>query len=372
MPTRQVLFGIALLGAAGAVWADDSMFPAAVGRSAPAGAGSGAAVPPTGKPVVLAVRSGSPGALPVPAGFARASRPGVPVEGGAPMAGSGEPGTSRLISESGLTGLSVQPTFSYQISDALSVGVGPRFVHGAVVGGAVPGSDPADAPAAYHDSDTSAGLNLGLLYRLGDSTWLGLAYASGYELELDERAGIADPVANIVQGRPETNRLIAETRAPDSVTASISHRLDNGWMLSASLGWMGWSGLERAVGEAPALGAAGAGSEHQYRDTWRLALGAEQQLGERLRWSMGVSYDSSPLPGNQRNLDDPLPENLRLAAGLSYQMDEGVELQLGYSLVWLGESDSRQNNRTRNDSLLSAEPPSSTLHVIGGGMVWRF
>lgn len=86
-----------------------------------------------------------------------------------------------------------------------------------------------------------------------------------------------------------------------------------------------------------------------------------------------MTYDSSPLAGPQHNLDDPLPENLRLAAGLSYQMDEGMELQFGYSLIWLGgESQDRQNNRTRNNSFLSGEPPSSTLHVIGGGMVWRF
>ncbi|MFC0709193.1 OmpP1/FadL family transporter [Azorhizophilus paspali] len=344
MPTRQVLFGLALLGATGTAWADDSKFSVAAGRSAPVAAGSGAAVPPAANPVMAA---------------------------GMEMAvanGSGQ-GAGRLVAEPGLRGLTLQPTFAYRLNDALSIGIGARLVQGAVLR---PGGAPADAPPTYLDSDTGAGLNLGLLYRLSDSTWLGLAYASGYELNLDERAGVADPVANVTRGRPETNRTIVEARAPDSVTASISHRLDSGWMLSASLGWMGWSALQRPAGEAPSPAAASVGGAHQYRDTWRLALGAEQQLGEHLHWSMGLSYDSSPLPGDQRNLDDPLPENLRLAAGLSYQMDQGVELQLGYSLIWLGEAESRQNGRTRNDGILSAEPPGSTLHVIGGGIVWRF
>ncbi|GAB3393999.1 OmpP1/FadL family transporter [Azotobacter armeniacus] len=412
MPTRQVLFGLALLGAAGTGWTDDSMFNVAAGRSGPTGTGSGAqagdAVPPLGNPAALAVLSARPaghGAWPAPVGFgldfghsankAAGGDAGAPMPGGLlvgqglgerasvgfglyegfapPMAGGTDLTRSYLSPEPALTGLSAQPTFAYQISDSLSIGVGPRFVHGAVVGGAAPGSDPADAPPAYRDSDTSAGLNLGLLYQLGESTWLGLAYASRYELDLDERSGVANPLVNLAQGRPETNRLVADLRAPSTVTASISHRLDSGWMLSASVGWLGWSGLERAAGEAQAIGAVTAGgAERQYRDTWRLALGAEQQLSERLRWNMGVSYDSSPLAGNERNLDDPMPENLRLAAGLSYQMDEGVELQLGYSLIWLGESQAWQNNRTRTDSVLSVEPPSSTLHVIGGGVVWRF
>ncbi|MFC0669586.1 outer membrane protein transport protein [Azotobacter chroococcum] len=368
MPTRQVLFGLALLGAAGTGWADDSMFHVAAGRSAPAGAGSGAVVPPPGNPAALAAlsaRPGSPGAWPAPVGSGRVADPAL-----AAVAGGASPVGTQLIPEPALSGVAVQPAFAYRISDALSIGVGPRFVHGAVLGDTPPGQDPASAPATYRDSDTTAGLNLGLLYRVGDSTWLGLAYASGYELDLDTHGAVGSPVANVAQGRPETNRLIVDTRAPSTVTASIAHRLDNDWMLSASLGWMGWSGLERADGTAPAIGAA---SEQRYRDTWRLALGAEQRLDEHWRWSMGMTYDSSPLAGPQHNLDDPLPENLRLAAGLSYQMDEGMELQFGYSLIWLGgESQDRQNNRTRNNSFLSGEPPSSTLHVIGGGMVWRF
>lgn len=370
------------------------MFNIGDGRSRPAGAGSGArtgdAVPLPGDPAALSATPAGHGVWPVSVGLGIGRSVDVAFSNGAeasvadagqlfgPGLGEGAGVGSSLVGrylapEPALTTTSVQPTFAYQISDSLAIGVSPRFIHGAVVGGASPGSSLTDAAPAYRDSDTSTGLNLGLLYRLGDSTWLGLAYASRYELNVDKRSGLADPAANLAQGRPETNRLIADTRAPSTVTASISHRLDSGWMLSASVGWLDWSGLERAAGEAQSIGAAAAGgSERQYRDTWRLSLGAEQQLGEQWRWSMGLSYDSSPLAGRERNLDDPLPENLRLAAGLSYQMDEGVELQFGYSLIWLGESQARQNNRTRNDSILSAEPPSSMLHIIGGGMVWRF
>jgi len=278
MPTRQVLFGLALLGAAGTGWADDAMFNLAEG---PADAGSrasaGLAFPPLGNP-------------------------------------------------------------------------------------------------AYRNSDTNAGVNLGQLYRLGKNTWLGVASASGYELDLDERAGVASPVANLALGFLETNRLIADTRAPRTVSASVAHRLDSGWMVSASLGWQGqgWSGLGRSANEAQALGAAASSaSEHQYRDTWRLALGAEQQLSERLSWSVGVRYGSSSRAGKGRTPADPLPENLRLAAGLRYQMEDGMELQFGYSLIRFGASPDRSSNRGRTD-ILPSEPANSTLRIVGGGMVWRF
>lgn len=279
MPTRQVLFGLALLGAAGTGWADDAMFnlaegPAAAGSRAPAGM----AFPPLG------------------------------------------------------------------------------------------------TPPAYRDSDTIAGVNLGQLYRLGKNTWLGVASTSSYEQDLDERSGVASPVANLALGFLEANRLIADTRAPRTVTASVAHRLDSGWMLSASVGWQGqgWGGLDRSANEAQALGAATSGaSEHQYRDTWRLALGAEQQLSERLSWSVGVRYGSSSRAGKGRTPTDPLPENLRLAAGLRYQMEEGMELQFGYSLIRFGASPDRSSSRGRTD-ILPSEPANSTLRIVGGGMVWRF
>ncbi|MDV7211864.1 outer membrane protein transport protein [Azotobacter beijerinckii] len=280
MPTRQVLLGLALLGAAGTGWADDAMFNRAEG---PADAGSRA-----------------------PAGMA---------------------------------------------------------------------FPPLGTPPAYRDSDTIAGVNVGQLYRLGKNTWLGLASSSSYEQDLDERSGVASPVANLALGFLESNRLIADTRAPRTITASVAHRLDSGWMLSASLGWQGqgWGGLDRSANEAQAFGAATPGaSEHRYRDTWRLALGAEQQLSERLSWSVGVRYGSSLRAGKGRTPTDPLPENLRLAAGLRYQMEEGMELQFGYSLVRFGASPDRSNYRGRTDNILPSEPGNSTLRIIGGGMVWRF
>ncbi len=317
MPTRQILLGLALVGAAGTAWADDSMFNTGAGRAGPLAAGDAIGL-----------------ATPLP-GLANPSSP-LPQ---APMA---------------------------YLNEDLAIALSPRFVRGKAP------VTPGEAAPANLDSGSVEGLNLGLMYRLGEHTWLGLAYASSYERDGTELFPLASPLVGLAPGRPGV-ALSAAERAPQTVSASIAHQLDGGWMLSASVGWQGWGDVAR-FGEGSGQGTVlPLGTEQQYRDTWRLSLGAQHQLSERVRWSMGVSYDSSALAGRERTLDDPLPESLSLAAGLSYQMDPAVEFQLGYSLIWLGESQAQaRRNRAGSDNFLNTEPAGSTLHVIGGGMVWRF
>ncbi len=74
-----------------------------------------------------------------------------------------------------------------------------------------------------------------------------------------------------------------------------------------------------------------------------------------------------PLPiGN-----NPMDETWWLAAGVNYTVDEGLDLHLAYTLVWLGDMDVDQT-KNRSGTTPSGSYDNSALHIIGGGATWRF
>jgi long-chain fatty acid transport protein len=83
-----------------------------------------------------------------------------------------------------------------------------------------------------------------------------------------------------------------------------------------------------------------------------------------------VGYDSSAVKDKDRTVDNPMNETWRLATGLSYKLAEDTDLNLNYTLVWLGDMDVQQTKR--NGQTLSGSYPNSALHIVGGGVTWRF
>ncbi|MOA41749.1 hypothetical protein D3C78_1637450 [compost metagenome] len=66
-----------------------------------------------------------------------------------------------------------------------------------------------------------------------------------------------------------------------------------------------------------------------------------------------------------------MAETWRLAAGVNYALDEGLDLHFAYTLVWLGDMDVDQT-KARSGTTLSGTYDNAMLHILGGGATWRF
>lgn len=111
--------------------------------------------------------------------------------------------------------------------------------------------------------------------------------------------------------------------------------------------------------------------DRQYKDTWHASIGTQYQATRQLRWSVGLGYDSSAVDDKDRTVDNPMAETWRLATGINYQVEEGLDLHLAYTLVWLGDMDVEQT-KSRSGETLSGTYNNAALHIIGGGATWRF
>jgi len=283
--------------------------------------------------------------------------------------------------ESAVIGVSFQPTLAHKFTDQLSVGIGPRIVYGyyrtemAINNNLLGLRDAPDGQLEYKDTDVGTGVNIGLLYDLSERTKIGLAYTSKVKLEFEDSPNlrkVSNPIINAALNRLDVDSLELDMNIPQTATLSIAHQLNPQWKLLGSLGWQDWSDFGQIGVEVDAnAGGVDRTVDRHYKDTWHASIGTQYQANPRLRWSFGVGYDSSAVDDKDRTVDNPMAETWRLATGVNYQLDDGLDVHLAYTLVWLGDMDDEQT-KSRSGETLSGTYNNAALHIIGGGATWRF
>ncbi|WP_433741442.1 OmpP1/FadL family transporter [Pseudomonas putida] len=283
--------------------------------------------------------------------------------------------------EAAVIGVSFQPTIAHQFTDQLSVGIGPRIVYGyyrtemAINNNLLGLTDRPDGQLEYKDTDVGAGVNLGLLYKFDERTQVGLAYTSKVKLQFEDKphlSKISNPAINAALSRLDVDSLELDMNVPQTVLLSVAHQLDPQWKLLGSLGWQDWSDFgEIGVEVDSNVGGVDRTVNRQYKDTWHASVGAQYQATRQVRWSMGLGYDSSAVDDKDRTVDNPMGEAWRLATGVNYQLEEGLDLHMAYTLVWMGDMDVDQT-KARSGNTLSGTYRNAALHIIGGGATWRF
>ncbi|MFI7838864.1 OmpP1/FadL family transporter [Pseudomonas asiatica] len=283
--------------------------------------------------------------------------------------------------EAAIIGVSFQPTLAYKFTDDLSFGIGPRIMLGyyrtemAINNNLLGLRDRPDGQLEYKDTDVGTGVNLGLLYQLSPSTSVGLAYTSKVKLEFKDSPhvrNITNPIINAGLNRLDVDSLELDLNVPQTVTTSIAHDLNEQWKLLGSLGWQDWSDFGDVGVDVDVNGGGVSRTvNRKYKDTWHASVGAMYQATRQVRWNVGVGYDSSAVDDKDRTVDNPMGEAWRLATGVNYEVEEGLDLHLAYTLVWLGDMDVDQT-KSRSGNTLSGTYKNSALHIVGGGATWRF
>lgn len=173
-----------------------------------------------------------------------------------------------------------------------------------------------------------------------------------------------------------------EISLPNVVTLSAYHDLNQKFALLGSVVYTGW-GIFKTIQlnnvAAPVVNSSldlaqalmNITSPQNYRNTWRLALGANYHLNTKWMFRMGGGYDQTPT--NDINRDVRLPDGDRyaLSIGTHYQFRPSIGLDLGYT-HFMGEGG--RINRTDQLGALSTynvtASTSATADLVGAQLVW--
>lgn len=233
--------------------------------------------------------------------------------------------------ESDIKTYNVNPSVSYRLSDAVSIGAGissqyieaelSSFTGAAATGNAILKAD-----------DQAWGFNVGMLAQAGPGTRVGLAYRSSIKYELTGIAIFTGPAGPLAGGS-----ISADIRVPASASLSAFHALGRSWEVMGDVTWTGWSSLKQllVIRTTPSiLGPAGSvvtNLPFNWSDTWRYSVGANYRMNDRAKLRFGAAYDETPTNDVDRTARLPDEDRKWIALGVQYRTSRSGVLDVGYA-----------------------------------------
>ena len=233
-----------------------------------------------------------------------------------------------------LAGAALSPSIGYRVSEDLSVGAGVSAVYTTFdqdIAVRQPGS--ADGRVSINQIDDWGFTSFfGLTYQFNDQVLLGVVYRPEFDAELEGDVNFS----NFVGPTPIADTIKMEWTNPQVFRVGLQYKLDDEYILFFDADWEDWSEFsDNQLAFQGGLLNPVAAIDRNWKDTYHLGVAIARRWGEQYA-SLGISYDTSPVDDEDRTIDLPLDEQLKLSA--SYAWDgERIDYAIGATLMYLGD-----------------------------------
>lgn len=252
--------------------------------------------------------------------------------------------------------MNVNPSVAYRVNEKISLGGGfswqkldAEYVRKAGI--ASNGLSHVDSTMKLEDS--AWGWNIGALFTLSPSTKVGLSYRSRIKYHTDgdvkltdDGTGLGSATAAGLIAAGRQSDLKASITMPDTFIASVTQKLSDKWEMLGDVSWTGWSSIPKVDINRTSGALAGQLAQTldtDFRDTWRVALGANYKYTDAVKLKFGIAYDQTPVKGPTTRLVS-LPDNNRLWLSFGTQWLPTKETKLDLGVAYLFVRDSKINN----------------------------
>ncbi|MCC4797829.1 aromatic hydrocarbon degradation protein [Enterovibrio norvegicus] len=239
--------------------------------------------------------------------------------------------------EASITTVEINPNVAYRINDQFSIGGGVRFVmgEGSIGAKSSGGLAPVGTPLKYMEGDdTSWGWQAGAAWQINESNRLGFNYRSAVDLKLEGHA------SGLSFGTT-TGQLPGSMELGLPATAEIAsfHQITEKVAVHASVNWTDWSEFEKLEANIPSLSEpTQMVKEENWRDNYRVAVGATYQLNDKTELRSGVAYDTSAVDDANRTITIPETDRLWLSLGAGYEWSKNLTLDAGFTYIFAKEA----------------------------------
>lgn len=228
--------------------------------------------------------------------------------------------------------INLNPSLSYQVSDALTLGAGANYqrIRAGLTGAQSFGAG-GEGVSSMSGSDAAWGYNLGALFETGSGGRFGVAYRSAINYQLSGTLVVTSPSGAIVLNRPVT----ANMKMPDTLSFSYFRDLGNRWDVMADLTRTAWGNFSELRIVDAGTGATRSLTPENWRNTWRAAVGGNYHYNEAWTARMGVAYDQTGVSDAFRTARIPDQNRTWLAFGGQYKPTKASAVDFGYAHLFV-------------------------------------
>ncbi len=200
-----------------------------------------------------------------------------------------------------------------------------------------------DGHASVEGKDWGYGINLGYMYMPTESTRFGIAYRSSIKHELrggaiwDFSKVTTDAKVNAVlqaASHHVNSAALVELRTPETVSVNGFHQFDDKWAGMFDVTWTKNSRMQNI--DIQFLGTE-SGDEvirQQWKNTVRVALGANYKMNEKVLLRAGIAHDDAPIESEAlRHAALPDADRLQLSFGANWKITPNSSVDLAYSYL---------------------------------------
>lgn len=294
--------------------------------------------------------------------------------------------------------INVNPALSYRVSDTLTLGAGLNYqtIDGvltsavnysaaAALAAANPLTPPAALPglaaiavassegvATIKGNDAAWGYNFGILLDATPQTRVGLAYRSTINYTLTGNVTFTNRPALLAAAIPD-GAVNLNVRMPATFSASVFHQFDDKWDVMADATWTGWSvfkqlKIDRDSGANLVL------VQENWKDTWRLSVGANHHYNDQWTARMGLAYDQTPVPDAYRTSRIPDQNRVWLSFGGQYKPGKNSAIDVAYTHLFIANAtiNDVQNTLTKANGNLVGTYGSIATNILSVQYTYGF
>lgn len=254
--------------------------------------------------------------------------------------------------------VNLNPSLAYRVSDFMSIGAGISYQRitgdltsainysaAAFSAGGLPllgaiGGAGKEGTTTISGSDSAWGYNFGVLLNPSPQTRVGLAYRSTIQYKLTGSASFTNRPTLLAAAIPDGPVSLA-IKMPDTFSASVFHQLNDKWDVMADLNWTGWSVFQQLKVDR-ANGANLTTVQENWRNTWRVSVGANHHYNEQWTARVGLAYDQTPTSDAFRTARIPDGSRTWLSVGGQYKPGKESALDFGYAHLFVNNASINQ------------------------------
>lgn len=245
----------------------------------------------------------------------------------------------------------INPSIAYRVNDAVSIGAGlnwQRLTAEYQRQVSVLSAPLAASPLKLNLDGDSWGWNVGGLFTLSPATKVGVSYRSSVKYDLNGNINVTGAAAG--PAGVSNTAAKASLTLPDVFILSGTQQLSDKWQMLGDVSWTGWSSIPKLdviYTSGTNAGKIAQTLDTEFRDTWRVAVGANYQYSEAVKLKFGVAYDQTPVKSDATRLVS-LPDNDRtwLSAGAQWTPKKGSTVDVGVSYLYVKDAGIDNNQPT--------------------------
>jgi long-chain fatty acid transport protein len=247
--------------------------------------------------------------------------------------------------------INVNPSVAWRANDWLSIGGGVSYqtIDAEYVRAVAIMSSPfpfASTTATLKLNDTAWGWNAGVLFTLSPATKVGISYRSTVKYDTTGNIALSGLMAPTLTAGGGASDVKASVKLPDTFILSATQKFGDQWEVLGDISWTGWSSIPKIDimrTSGPLSGQLAQTLDTDFRDTWRVAAGANYQLNEAWKLKFGIAYDQTPVKGATTRLVS-LPDNDRVWFSLGTQWKPAKNTTIDVGAAYLLIKDAEINN----------------------------